>query len=291
MIYKNSISWINASLNARMAVNNGVLAVCEYNISKIALFSLSDGSKPRFIARFNTGNAPRHVELVGNLCYIACENDGKIYVYDITAPNNVSLVKTITTKADIKMFRIIDNHIYTACFDTAYLQKIDLNGNIIKETNPVYNIISIDSNKANMIAITSLHDGYVHLYNNSLDYKGSINVGGNNPTCTWINQVELAVADSTNNKIHIIDLASMSIIKSVDVSVAPEQVICINDKLYISSLQSQSSVIDEVAKVNDVWTLTQTLPCTSTGGFLASYKNFVYANGHFPPYVLDVIEI
>lgn len=304
-----SITWTGAALNARMCVSNGLLFVCEYVNSKIAVFQLSNARKPLFLTSFTVGTNPRHVEALGSYLFVACHGAASIEVYDIQNLYAATLVGTIVTGANPKMFQIVGGEIIVACYGTSKIEKhrfaLPYSGTTgftstkLGELALTVGPLCLAYNGAGIIAIVGLITGNIDLvgYRN-LNLISSTTIGSaNHGCCVWATETNLLVTDSVNNMLYSIDCSSLTAVQTAAVatSSAPEQIEIVGNRCYVPSLTGSgvSAYLDCFDITNATTPVKfKSVPLTVTGaGFTAYHDGYVYVDGHFAPWNIDVVEV
>jgi hypothetical protein len=308
----NHITWPGANLNARMCVFDGVLYVCEYTGAKIAMFSLADPRNPSYIGSFVTGAAPRHVDVIGRYVFVCAHGANQIEVYDATVPISAGLIGTIPTGANPKMFQIVGSEIYVACYGSSTVEKytytLPLSGSVgFSYTKTGSQAVSngplcLAVNENGLLAVCGLNTADVQvLGSTALNILGTTSVGGaGHATCVWANEFQLLVTDSTNDRLYSCDCSGFgpTVTGFAATSPNPEQIEIVGNRCYVPSLTNpgEQAYLDCFDITNAAAPVKyKSVPLTVTGaGFTAYYTDghtgYVYVNGHFSPYNIDVVE-
>jgi hypothetical protein len=311
----NDMTWTGANLNARMCVNNGMLYCCEYVGSKVALFSLADMRNPDYLGSYAVGSQPRHVEVIGRYMFVCCHGAASIQVYDISNPTNFSgsPVGTITTGANPKMFQILGDEIFVACFGTSKVEKHSFRlptSGVTGFSSAKLGEVSVSSgplclalNGDGLLAVCGLDTANVQIIGTStLNLLSTVAIGGaGHATCSWVNKTQLLVTDSTNDRLYSCDCSSLtaSVTGFAATSPNPEQIEIVGNRCYVPSLTDPG-----VTAYLDCFDITnaqvpvkyKSVQLTVTGAGFTAYatdglNGYVYVNGHFSPYNLDVVEV
>jgi hypothetical protein len=311
----NNITWSGANLNARMCVNNGMLYCCEYIGSKVAVFSLADMRNPAYLGSYAVGSQPRHVEVIGRYMFVCCHGAASIQVHDISNPTAFSgtLIGTITTGANPKMFQILGNEIYVACYGTDKVEKYSFTlppiailgfastklGEVSVSSGPLCLALNGDG----LLAVCGLNTANVQIIGTSaLNLLSTAVIGGaGHGTCSWINKTQLLVTDSTNDRLYSCDCASLtaSVTGFAATSPNPEQIEIVGNRCYVPSLTNpgETAYLDCFDITNaQVPVKYKSVPLSVTGAGFTAYATdgqtgYVYVNGHFTPYNIDVVEV
>jgi hypothetical protein len=308
----NNITWTGANLNARMCVFDGILYVCEYSNSKLAMFSLADPRNPVFIGSFSTGTAPRHVDVIGRYVFVCAHGANQIEVYDATVPISAALIGTIPTGANPKMFQIVGSEIYVACYGSSTVEKYNYTlppsaGLGFSYTKTASQSVSngplcLAVNENGLLAVCGLNTADVQILGSTtLNILGTTSVGGaGHGTCVWANEFQLLVTDSTNDRLYSCDCSGFgpTVTGYAATSPNPEQIEIVGNRCYVPSLTNpgEQAYLDCFDITNAQAPVKyKSVPLTVTGaGFTAYYTDghtgYVYVNGHFSPYNIDVVE-
>jgi hypothetical protein len=311
----NNVTWAGANLNARMCVNNGMLYCCEYTNNKVALFSLADMRDPDYLGSYVVGSQPRHVEVIGRYMFVCCHGAASIQVYDISNPTGFSSspVGTITTGANPKMFQILGDEIFVACFGNSKVEKYSFslpNDGILGFKSQKLADVSVSSgplclalNGDGLLAVCGLDTSNVQIIGTStLNLLSTAPIGGaGHATCSWVNKTQLLVTDSTNDRLYSCDCSSLtaSVTAFAATSPNPEQIEIVGNRCYVPSLTNPGdpSFLDCFDITNAQAPVKyKSVPLTVTGAGFTAYttdglNGYVYVNGHFSPYNIDVIEV
>ena len=308
----NNFTWSGAGLNARMTVDNGVLYCCEYNNSKIAMFSLSDARAPRYLGSFSTGTNPRHISVSGKYAFVCCHGAASVEVYDVSGPALATLIGTITTDANPKMCKVVGQHVYVANF-SGTVQKF----NYTLPTDGILNFtyaevasasvaigpLALDVSDLGFVVVCGLSSATIHLLDSEdLSAVDTLVVGGGeHASCVFATGNQILVTDSVDDKLFAVNLTdnTLSLQGSVLTSPNPEQIQVIGSRCYVPSLNSAGSVANlDCFDIMDLETpyLFKSIPLTVEGaGFCAFYSDsenaYLYVNGHFTPFNIDIVEI
>jgi hypothetical protein len=311
----NNVTWSGANLNARMCVNNGMLYCCEYTGGTVALFSLADMRNPDYLGSYAVGSQPRHVEVIGRYMFVCCHGAASIEVHDISNPTGFSgtLIGTITTGANPKMFQILGNEIYVACFGNNKVEKYNFTfppvgiigfsstklGDVTVSTGPLCLALNGDG----LLAVCGLNTANVQIIGTAtLNLLSTAAIGGaGHATCSWVNKTQLLVTDSTNDRLYSCDCSSLTAAATgyADTSPNPEQIEIVGNRCYVPSLTDPG-----VAAFLDCFDITnaqvpvkyKSVPLSVTGAGFTAYTTdgqtgYVYVNGHFSPYNIDIVEV
>ncbi|WP_257886391.1 phage tail protein [Vibrio parahaemolyticus] len=310
----NSYEIPNGGLGARMCVGNGILYECDYTNSAVNVFNLGDPRKPEKMASIPTGSQPRHVDIIGGrFMAVCCHGTSKIEFYDMSHPTSGLMIGSIITGDNPKMFVVDGNEIYVVCFGSSTLEKYEYvlptstsefkcvkKGQVNVPSGP----LSVASNGSGLLAVSGLNTDIVQLVGStSLNLISAIGLGSNGiATCEWINKTTLIAAMSNNSELATIDytkISSPSVMDTVQVVGRPEQVTIIGDSAYVPSLtgagtQSKISAVD-ITDPSNLYEYKQESLSVCGAGFTAYYERgnygYLYVNGHFAPFNIDVIEI
>ena len=309
-----SFTWTGANLNARMTVAGGFLFCCEYSNSKVAIFSLADPRDPVLVAQISVGSQPRHVDVVGRYAFVCCHGANQVEVYDISNPQAASQVGIIATGSNPKMFQIVGDEIFVACYGSNQVQKftyaLPASGTAgfssykTAEATVAAGPLCLASNGAGLLAVCGLGTANVNLLGSStLNSISTISVGGaGHGTCAWANRAQLLVTDASNDRLYSVNyntIASPVISGFAATSTDPEQIEIIGNRCYVPSLTAPGTTayldcFDITDAVNPVKYKSVQLSATGAG-FTAFYSDgdtgYVYVNGHFSPYNIDIIEV
>ena len=311
----NDVTWAGANLNARMCVNNGMLYCCEYSNNKVALFSLADMRNPDYLGSYAVGSQPRHVEVIGRYMFVCCHGAASIEVYDISNPTGFSgaAVGTITTGANPKMFQILSDEIFVACFGTSKVEKHSFRlptsgvtgfsseklGDVSVSSGPLCLALNGDG----LMAVCGLNTADVQIIGTStLNLLSTAPIGGaGHATCSWVNKTQLLVTDSANDRLYSCDCSSLtaSVTAFAATSPNPEQIEIVGNRCYVPSLTNpgEAAFLDCFDITNaQVPVKYKSAPLTVTGAGFTAYATdgqtgYVYVNGHFSPYNIDVVEV
>lgn len=311
----NNVTWAGANLNARMCVNNGMLYCCEYSNNKVALFSLADMRNPDYLGSYTVGSEPRHVEVIGRYMFVCCHGAASIEVYDIsnTTGFSGSPVGTITTGANPKMFQILGDEIFVACFGNSKVEKYSFRlptsgvtgfssaklGDVSVSSGPLCLALNGDG----LMAVCGLDTANVQIIGTSaLNLVSTAAIGGaGHATCSWVNKTQLLVTDSTNDRLYSCDCSSLTAVVTgfASTSPNPEQIEIVGNRCYVPSLTDSG-----VTAYLDCFDITnaqvpvkyKSAQLTVTGAGFTAYatdglNGYVYVNGHFSPYNLDIVEV
>lgn len=211
----NSVTWPDANLNARMTVADGYLYVAEYSNNKVAVFSLANPKKPRYLHSFATGSQPRYVEVVGRYVFVACHGASTIEIHNISniiTQTTKTVVGTIITGANPKMFQIVGNIIYVVCYGTSTLEKYSYIlpsgttafssvklGQVAVSSGP----LALAVNDEGIIAVCGLGTNNLELISASfLLYLSATPIGSaGHASCVWVNKTQLLMTDSANARL------------------------------------------------------------------------------------------
>lgn len=292
----------------------GHLFCCEYSSNKVAVFSLADPRNPQLVHRFSVGSQPRHIDVVGRYAFVCCHGAAKIEVYDISNPTGEGLVGSITTDANPKMFQILGDEIFVACFGTNKVQKFTY-------SLPVSGLVGFSSfktaeatvssgplclavNGAGLVAVCGLNTANINLLGSSiLNSINTYSVGGaGHATCSWVNKTQLLVTDSTNDRLYSInynDIFSPATSGYADTSPNPEQIEIVGNRCYVPSLTNpgETSYLDCFDITNALSPVRyKSVELSVTGAGFTAYSTdektgYLYVNGHFSPYNIDIVEI
>ena len=311
----NNLTWAGANLNARMCINNGMLYCCEYTGNKVALFSLADMRSPDYLGSYAVGSQPRHVEVIGRYMFVCCHGAASIQVYDISNPTAFAsaAVGTITTGANPKMFQILGDEIFVACFGISKVEKYSFslpNDGIVGFKSQKLADVSVSSgplclalNGDGLLAVCGLDTANVQIIGTStLNLLSTAPIGGaGHATCSWVNKTQLLVTDSTNDRLYSCDCSSLTAVATgfAATSPNPEQIEIVGNRCYVPSLTNPGD-----PSFLDCFDITsafapvkfKSVPLTVTGAGFTAYTTdgqtgYVYVNGHFSPYNIDVIEV
>lgn len=311
----NNFTWAGANLNARMCVNNGMLYCCEYSNNKVALFSLADMRNPDYLGSFPVGSQPRHVEVIGRYMFVCCHGAASIEVYDISNPTSFSgpAVGTITTGANPKMFQILGDEIFVACFGTSKVEKHSFRlptsgvtgfssaklGDVSVSSGPLCLALNGDG----LMAVCGLNTANVQIIGTStLNLLSTAPIGGaGHATCSWVNKTQLLVTDSANDRLYSCDCSSLTAVVTAFAATSPnpEQIEIVGNRCYVPSLTNpgDAAFLDCFDITNaQVPVKYKSAPLTVTGAGFTAYTTdgqtgYVYVNGHFSPYNIDVVEV
>ncbi len=310
----NSLTWAGADLNARMTVADGWLYCCEFTASKIAVFDLSDPANPVYVRSYSVDTNPRHVDIIGKYMVVTGNGADTIKFYDIYNPSTATLVGTISTADSPKMTVIKGNELYVACAGTSHVVEkyrftLPENGApfssvLVKSQAVSTSPISIASNGAGMLAVSGLStDVDLLSMDDALTVISQTTLGGTgHGSCIWATKTQLLITDVSSDSILSVDCstpATPTIDTTLAVSTDPEQIFIVGELCYVPSLTSVGvQAFLDVLDISDakVPTLIKSVPLTVTGaGFVAYYNNgdksYIYVNGHFTPFNIDVIEV
>ena len=311
----NNITWTGANLNARMCVNNGMLYCCEYVNNTVAVFSLADMRDPSYLGSIAVGSQPRHVEVIGRYMFVCCHGAASIQVHDISSPTQFSatIVGTITTGANPKMFQILGNEIYVACFGANTVEKhiftlppsgiTGFSSTKLGEVSVSSGPLCLALNGDGLLAVCGLNTANVQIIGTStLNLLSTSSVGGaGHATCSFVNKVQLLVTDSTNDRLYSCNCSSLAAVVTgyADTSPNPEQIEIVGNRCYVPSLTDpgQAAFLDCFDITDAVLPIKyKSVPLTVTGAGFTAYTTdgqtgYVYVNGHFTPYNIDVIEV
>lgn len=310
----NSVSIPSGALNARMTISNGYLYNCKYNGNQIQVFNLTDPREPTLANAFAVGSQPRHIDIVGRHAIVCCHGANQLEFYDLSNPTSPGLVGTIPTGANPKMFELAGNELYVVCAGSNTLEKFTYQ--LPAEGGLEFSYIKIDEvtvsstplccsfNSEGLVAVSGLDTNNVDLVGSStLNLINSYAVGGpGHGTCVWFNKTQLLVTDSTNAQLHSVnyeEIATPTLSASIDIVPNPEQIEIVGNRCYVPWLSgtgtpSKLSAIDLTDAKSPV-EFKQVDLSVAGGGFTAYHQEgntgYLYVNGHFAPYNLDVIEV
>lgn len=311
----NSVTWAGADLNARMCVNNGMLYCCEYSNNKVALFSLADMRNPDYLGSYAVGSQPRHVEVIGRYMFVCCHGAASIEVYDISNPGGFSgaPVGTITTGANPKMFQILGNEIYVVCFGASTVEKHTFAlppAGVTGFSSTKLGQVSVSSgplclalNGEGLLAVCGLDTANVQIIGTSvLNLLSTAAIGGaGHATCSWVNKTQLLFTDSTNDRLYSCNCSSLTAVITgyADTSPNPEQIEIVGNRCYVPSLTNPgvTAYLDCFDITNSATPVKyKSVQLTVTGAGFTAYATdgltgYVYVNGHFSPYNLDIVEV
>jgi hypothetical protein len=292
-----------------MTVANGMLYNCGYSNNRVEIFSLIDPRFPELMTSFNTDSQPRHVDVIGRHLFVACHGAAKIQIYDMSSQVSPGLVGTIPTGAGPKMFVIEGDELYVVCNGSNTIEKFRI---VLPSDNSALNYeklgeasvnspLCCDSNGEGVLIVCGL-DANIRLVGTStmnLISTVAIPGGGSHGTIVWANKTGALVSDAVNDGIHFVncnDITAPSINAFVSTVADPEQIQIVGNRCYVPGLTTpgKMSAID-ITDVAHPYEFKQIDLSVGGAGFTAYYQvgnnGYVYINGHFAPYNIDVIEV
>jgi hypothetical protein len=305
-----SFAKTNGQLGARMWVDGDVLYDCTYVTHNVNAYSLSDPREPSHIASYSVGVSPRHVTVSGRYMFVISNGDDKLQIFEIDSMVSAANIGEITVGAEPKMCIVKGNIIHVVCGLTSTLEKysfiiedgvatITLEASVGVITTP----LAVAHNGAGILAVVGLSDGGVSIVGErNYNLIGTTDIGGGaKSTCEFISKTQLLIASPGDDRVYSVSIKTLSPVVTgfTDVVSDPEQLIIAGSRAYVPSLTtpptlSTLSCID-IVDGNTPSEFKQIPLSVSGGGFGAYYDDgetgYIYVNGHFAPYNIDVIEV
>ena len=302
------------NLNARMTVDNGLLYNCSYENDKVEVHSLIDPRFPELVTEWATSAQPRHIDIIGRHAVVCCHAADVIEFYDLSNMSSPTLVGSIPVSDKPKMFVIDGNDLYVVCLQTSPSGTIEKYSFILPTQGAVFSYKSLGS--ANVVSpLCCAYDGEGVLAVCGVDglirFVGSTSMnlistltipsGGMNGTIVFINKNTVMVTDTERHGVQIINVTDITtpvlgaggFVSTVN---NPEQIEIVGNRCYIPGLTTPAkmSVLD-ITDAAHPYEYKQVDLSVNGAGFTAYHQvgnnGYVYINGHFTPFNIDVIEV
>jgi hypothetical protein len=211
------------------------------------------------------------------------------------------------------MFQILGDEIFVACFGNNKVEKYSFRlptSGITGFSSAKLADVSVSSgplclalNGDGLLAVCGLNTADVQIIGTStLNLLSTASIGGaGHATCSWVNKTQLLVTDSANDRLYSCDCSSLtaSVTAFAATSPNPEQIEIVGNRCYVPSLTNpgEAAFLDCFDITNSFAPVKyKSVPLTVTGAGFTAYTTdgqtgYVYVNGHFSPYNIDVIEV
>lgn len=309
----NSVALPGDGKYAGMVSDGAYLYLCEYSNGRIATYSLADRRRPTYLASVSVGDRPRSAIIIGNFLLVVNLGDASVKVYD-RAASSLAFLWSFATRETPKDFLLLnDRDLYVIC-NTGYLQRFTLDflkpaADLMWEAPTIGSLPIHVSHSNGFLFVCGTGTGtssIVDIFSSTGSRVGGYEVVGAGGTVAAseslpVGQYLYVVIGGTGpnaDQLYVLDVqdpTSPRLATTIRTSDEPAWMSEYGSMLLVSSLTPAGipGAVDVFDIANPAAPIKVTsVGCTSSGTcFSTIVDHFLYVDGHFAPFNIDVIEL